>query len=268
MKGCTGRLKERVRRGDLLLQGMVHDGRSGAVVEMFHECGYDTLVIDREHTYLDNETVLEHIRLARALDLPVMVRVPEPSYAWVNCLLDQAPDGIYVPRIRSRAEVEALLSTLRYPPRGVRGVAGSTCPAGRYLGWPSLRDQLEYFRENLVVGIQIETAEAFAQLDEILSVPGIDIAVIGLDDLSVGLGIPGEWDNPRFRDAQSRILEACRRHGVLAGIPGGDPARIAQCAAEGFRVFWCASDLCCMWAGVQHQIQAIRAALERPRAGL
>ena len=263
MRGCTGQLKARVKRGDILLQGMIHDGRSGAVVEMFHECGYDTLLIDREHTFLDNETVLEHIRLARALDLPVMVRVPEPSYARINCLLDQAPDGIFIPRIRSRKEVEDVMRLIHYPPHGVRGLGGSTCPAGRYLGWPDVRDQVAYFEENLVVGIQIETAEAFANLDDILSVPGIDFAVIGLDDLSLGMGILGEWDSPTFKDAEQKVLEACQRHGVLAGVPGGDPEKIARYVEQGFRVFWCASDLCCMWAGVQQQYNSIAAALGR-----
>jgi 2-keto-3-deoxy-L-rhamnonate aldolase RhmA len=264
MKGCTGLLKERVKRGDLLLQGMIHDGRSGAVVEMFHECGFDTVVIDREHTFLDNETVLEHIRLARALDLPVMVRVPEPSYAWINCLLDQAPDGIFIPRIRTRAEVEDILNTLRYPPHGVRGLGGSTCPAGKWIGWPHVRDQVEYFQEKLVVGIQIETREAYENLDDILSVPGIDIAVIGLDDLTLGLGILGEWDSPQFQEVEQRIVEACQRHGVLAGVPGGDAQKIARHAEQGFKVFWCASDLVCMWLGVQQQYNAIATALGRP----
>ena len=263
MKGCTGYLKERVRRGDVLLQGMIHDGRSGAVVEMFHECGFDTVIIDREHTYLDNETVLEHIRLARALDLPVMVRVPEPSYAWINCLLDQAPDGIFIPRIRTRAEVEQILRALRYPPQGVRGLGGSTCPAGKFIGWPHVRQQVEYFQEKLVVGIQIETAEAFANLDDILSVPGIDVAVIGQDDLSLGLGILGEGESPEFQAAERKVLEACRRHGVLAGIPAGDPAKIARYVEQGFRVFWCASDLVCMWTGIRQQHNAIARALGR-----
>ena len=74
MKGCTGRLRERVKNGDLILVGCIMDCRSGAAVEMYHECGYDLIMIDREHTALNSETVLEHIRLARALDMPAMVR--------------------------------------------------------------------------------------------------------------------------------------------------------------------------------------------------
>ena len=263
MKGCTGLLKKRVKRGDILLQGIVTDGRSGTVVEMFHECGFDTMVIDREHSYLDNEPVLEHIRLARALDLPVMVRVPEPSYAWINCLLDQAPDGIFIPRIRTRGEVEQIMHTLRYPPHGIRGLGGSTCAAGKYMGWPHVRDQVAYFEEHLVVGIQIETAEAFANLDEILSVPGIDIALIGPDDLSIGMGMPGEWDSQQFKDFEQKILETCQKYEVLPGIPGNDPQKIAHYAERGFRVFWCASDLCCMWAGVEQQYKSVARALGR-----
>jgi len=87
--------------------------------------------------------------------------------------------------------------------------------------------------------------------------------VIGLDDLSIGLGIPGEWNSQTFKDAEQRILDTCQAHGVLAGIPGGDPERIAAYAEQGFRVFWCASDLCCMWAGVQQQYNVIANALGR-----
>ena len=74
MQGCTGLLKERVRRKDILIAGCIMDSRSGAAVEMYHESGYDVLMIDREHTALNSETILEHIRMARALGMPCMVR--------------------------------------------------------------------------------------------------------------------------------------------------------------------------------------------------
>jgi 2-keto-3-deoxy-L-rhamnonate aldolase RhmA len=266
MKGCTGLLKKRVSRGDLLLVGCIMDCRSGSAVEMYHEYGYDVVMIDREHTALNSETILEQIRLCRALDLPVIVRVADPSYHEFNRFLDQAPDGIMVPRIRTRADAERVIDTVRYAPHGRRGLGGSTCPVGKYMGWPKLTDQIDYVNKRLVVGIQIETAEALEQVDDILAVPGIDVAVVGNDDLSIGMGIPGQLDHPEYLRAVERVIESCRKHGVLPGIAGGDPTWVRYWRDKGMRMFWCAADVVSMWQATRQGIEAIRKGLERGAA--
>jgi 4-hydroxy-2-oxoheptanedioate aldolase len=265
MKGLTGDLRARLERRETVVFGSITDGRSGAVVEMFNDTGFDALLVDREHTGLNSETILEHIRLARALDFPVMVRVADPSYHERNRTLNQAPDGIYVPRIRSRAEVEAVMRTVRYPPAGVRGLGASTCPAGKYLGWGSPAEMVEGITKTLVVGIQIETAEALADLDGILSVPGLDIALVGNDDLSLGMGIVGQLEDPRYIAAVERVIAGCERNGVAPGIACGDPRRMRFWADKGMRVFWSATDITLMWAAAKDLMKDIRAAL--PRAG-
>jgi 2-keto-3-deoxy-L-rhamnonate aldolase RhmA len=262
MKGCTGVLKERVRNGDLLLVGCIMDCHSGSAVEMYHECGYDVVMIDREHTALNSETILEHIRLCRALGIPSMVRVADHSYHECNRILDQAPDGIMVPRIRTRADAEHVVNTVKYPPLGQRGLGGSTCPVGKYMGWPKVTEQIAHVNEQLVVGIQIETAEALSNLDSILSVPGIDMAIVGNDDLSIGMGIPGELDNPRYLKAVAAIIAACEKHHVLPGIAGGDPTWVRYWKDKGMRVFWCAADVVSMWDATRKGIGAIRTGLE------
>ena len=261
MKGCTGLLKERVKRNDLLLVGCIMDCRSGSAVEMYHECGYDVVMIDREHTALNSETILEQLRLCRALEIPSMVRVADHSYHEFNRMLDQAPDGIMVPRIRTRADAERVIATVKYPPLGQRGLGGSTCPAGKYIGWPKVTDQVAYVNEQLVVGIQIETAEALADVDNILSVPGIDMAIVGNDDLSVGMGIPGQLDNPRYLKAVEKVIAACEKHQVQPGIAGGDPTWVRYWRDKGMRVFWCAADVVSMWTATRNGIAAIRSGL-------
>jgi 4-hydroxy-2-oxoheptanedioate aldolase len=114
---------------------------------------------------------------------------------------------------------------------------------------------------NLVVGIQIETAEALADLDGILSVPGIDIAVVGNDDLSLGMGILGELDNPHYIQAVEKMIAACLRHGVLPGIACGDPRLMRFWADKGMRVFWSANDIAMMWAAAASLMQSIKSAL-------
>lgn len=261
MRGCTNNFKNRIKNGDTLLIGCIMDCRSGTAIEMYDACGYDAVMIDREHTALNSETILEHIRLSRALGLPAMVRVADGSYHEFNRFLDQAPDGVMVPRIRTRADAERVIQTAKYPPLGQRGLGGSTCPVGKYLGWPRLTDQIAYVNDDVVVGIQIETAEALAHADDILSVPGIDMAVVGNDDLSVGLGIPGQLDNPEYLQAVETVIAACQRHKVLPGIAGGEPTWVRYWRDRGMRVFWCAADVVSMWTATLNGIDAIREGL-------
>lgn len=261
MKGLTGELKKRVRRKDTLITGCIMDSRSGAVVEMYQECGYDLLLIDREHTALNSETILEHIRLARTLEIPCMIRAADPSYHELGRFLDQGVDGVFMPRIHSRKDAETFISNVKYPPLGLRGLGGSTCPAGKYMGWGNVKDMVEFFNENLVVGIQIETAGALADLDGVLSVPGIDVAVVGNDDLSMGMGITGELDNPKYIEAVMKVIDACERHGVLPGIACGDPALLRFWHDKGMRFFWSAADICLMWDAARKQISNIKTAL-------
>ncbi|RIH63975.1 hypothetical protein D1164_16710 [Mariniphaga sediminis] len=263
MKGLTGELKKRVREKDTLLAGCVMDSRSGAVIEMYHETGFDLIMVDREHSGLNNETILEHIRLARALGIPCMVRVAEPGYAELNRTMDYAPDGIFVPRIRTREEVENIIKMIKFPPKGVKGYGASTCPAGKYVGWENPLEQLDFFNKNFVVGIQIETAEALENLDDILSVPGIDIAVVGNDDLSLGMGIPTQFDSPEYIAAVKKIISTCNKYEVLPGIACGDPVRIKFWKEQGMRVFWAAADIMSMWLYTKQSYKAIREELAK-----
>jgi len=261
MKGFTGELKKRVRSKDTLLFGCIMDSHSGAVVEMYHETGFDAIMIDREHTALNSETIREHIRLARALDLPCMVRAADSSYHEVCRVLDQGADGVFMPRIRSRREAEAYVANVKYPPVGIRGIGPSTCPAGKYVGWNHSTEMAKYFNENLVIGIQIETAEALANVDDILLVPGIDVAVVGNDDLSLGMGILGQFDSPEYIEAVKSVIAACERHCVLPGIAGGDPTWVRYWHDQGMRLFWCAADIVSMWNATRSGIAAIRGRL-------
>jgi len=250
MRVCEGHLRKRVDSKDLLLFACIIDSRSSSVIELFQEAGFDAVLIDREHSALNHETIMDHIRVARALGFPCMVRVAEDAYHELNRTLDQAPDGIFVPRIKSREQVEQILRTVRYRPLGIRGLAGSTCPAGKYKGWDGgVTEQIETINRNTVVGIQIETAEALEHLDEILSVDGLDLAVIGPDDLGMNMGLPGQLQSKRFHDAVERIIATCEKHGVLPGIAAGDPDVVAHWIKRGAKVIWYAADIGLIWAG-------------------
>jgi 2-keto-3-deoxy-L-rhamnonate aldolase RhmA len=155
------------------------------------------------------------------------------------------------------------MEMVKFPPYGVKGYGASTCPAGKYLGWETPLDQLDYYNNDIVMGIQIETAEALADLDGILSVPGIDIAVVGNDDLSLGMGIPRQFESPEYIDAMKKIIAACIKHNVLPGIACGDPVKIKFWKEQGMRVFWAASDIGSMWTYTKQSIHAIQEELAK-----
>ena len=258
MTTCTGLLKRKIENKETLLSGCVFDSRSGSVIEMYHELGFDMVLIDREHGGFNSETVFEHIRLARALNFPCMVRVAEPSYAELNRVMDQAPDGIFVPRIRTRKDVEDFMKLIKFPPRGIKGYAGSACPAGKYLGWERPLEQLDYFNRDFVVGIQIETAESIDNLDDILSVPGVDVALVGNDDLSLGMGIPTQTDKTEYIETVKKVIATCNKYGVLPGIACGDPKKIKFWQDQGMRLFWAAFDVISMWQHTKNLYKSIQ----------
>ncbi|MCE5197680.1 MAG: aldolase/citrate lyase family protein [Armatimonadota bacterium] len=258
MRVCEGTLKRKVKNNDVLLFGCILDSRSASVVEVFHATGYDGVLIDREHSPLTEETIADHIRVARCLGLPCMVRVAEDCYHELNRALDQGADGVFVPRIRSREQVEKLVDTVRYRPIGNRGLAGSCCPIGKYIGWNSVDEQIETVNDNTVIGIQIETAEALANLDDILSVEGIDIAVVGNDDLSLGMGIPGQLQNPEYIAAVEHIIEVCNKYGVMPGIAVGDSETTLRWMDKGMKAFWFGCDIAWLYRICQSEVNAVR----------
>jgi len=266
MRYGIGKLKARIKQKKPVFFGCVMESRTGATVEGYHEAGLDALMIDREHSSLDRTAVAELIRTARLLDFPCMVRASHNTYAEICPLLDQLPDGIFIPRIRTRADVEELMAIVKYPPLGQRGCGASTCPAGRYVGWKGgAAEMIETVGRDTVVGIQIETREALEQVDDILSVPGIDVVIVGNDDLSVGMGIPGEFDNPRYLDAVRRIIAACERHGVAPGIAGGAPDWVRFWLREGMRCFWVCDDNGLVWNGARRVAESLHAILDEEK---
>lgn len=243
MRVCEGLLKKRVQNGDVLINATILDTRSPAVIEAYHAAGYDMVLIDREHSALNEETIADLVRVARCLGFPCMVRVAEDCYHEINRTLDQGADGIFVPRIKSREQVERIVQMVKYRPLGIRGLAGSSCPIGKYSGWDSVTDQIEAVNANTVIGIQIETAESLERLDEILSVEGVDIALIGNDDLSINMGMPGQTKDPRYIETVEHVFDACRKHGVLPGIAVGDPETTVFWINRGAKVIWYSCDI-------------------------
>jgi 4-hydroxy-2-oxoheptanedioate aldolase len=167
-----------------------------------------------------------------------LARVPWNDPAILMKSLDAGVYGVICPMINTRAEAEALVRACKYPPRGYRSFG--PVRASIYAGG----DYIDHANDDLVVMPMIETAEALRNLDEILSVPGVDAVYVGPADLSLALGCRPRLDqtDAPVVEAQQKIVEACKRHGVVAGIHNATSGYALKMMAAGYQFVTLASD--------------------------
>lgn len=207
--GPRGRLRQKLQE-DRPLIGMGVTTPLPAVVEIAGGAGYDYVFIDLEHTALALRELENLIRAAELCQVATIVRVPENGAGIVRRVLELGADAVKVPHVTSAQEAGRAVRHARFPPLGERGTAGFVRSAGYRAQWPAW---LEHANRDTCVDVMIEDVAAVERLDEILSVPGIDLVSFGQYDYSVSMGAPGEVDDPRIDDALRRICAAAARHG-------------------------------------------------------
>lgn len=234
--------------------------RDPVVSEMNAELDFDFIVIDIEHTTTGLESLEHMIRAVDAAsgETASIVRLPWNDPVIIKRVLDIGPTGIMAPMIGTAEEAEALVHASRYPPEGMRGVAGRR--AARY-GF----DMPEYFFEandEIVVLAQIETEEGFNNVGSIAAVDGIDGLFMGPADLSANLGIYGEWDSDEFMQAVDSILTAADSAGTPVSTLTTDPADITKWMNVGFDFLMAGTDTSHLVRGAENAIATFNAAVE------
>jgi 2-keto-3-deoxy-L-rhamnonate aldolase RhmA len=190
--------------------------RSEEVVKILSAAGFRWAFIDTEHGGFDLETVQEICRIAPFYDFAPIVRVADLQYSLVTRALDVGAPGVIFPRVESPELLEKAVSWTRFPPQGIRGFGLS--PFNFNFEPMTMPQMMEFVNENTMVVLQIETVRAFEARNELLSVPGIDAVMVGPSDLSISLGVPGDFQNPKLVDTVEKIRESCLEHGIVPGI--------------------------------------------------
>lgn len=210
--GPAQRFRKLISRRTVL--GTFSKSQDPAFIEIIGHAGFDFVVLDLEHGPNTVLSLQNLIRAAEVTDLFPIVRVKEDTPSLISEVLDVGAAGIQVPKISSRREAEAVLQVARFIPLGMRGV----CRFVRAADYSSL-DRYEYFaRANTaVIVMQLEGVSAVENLQEILSVPGWDIAFIGPYDLSQSLGVTGQVDDPRVTQMMKTIVDECVNRNVVVG---------------------------------------------------
>jgi 2-keto-3-deoxy-L-rhamnonate aldolase RhmA len=208
-------LKAKLSRGETVWGTFVFECGAPSTPRYLKEAGWDYILIDTEHASFNIETVANLLQVSSAVGLPTLVRVPETQRSLLSRPLDAGALGLMVPRVESRAQAEDIVRYTKYPPVGDRGaILGSAHNAYRAVDGKSF---MRRANAEILLVMQIETQAGLDHMDEILSVPGLDVALIGPYDLSTSLGVPGEVNHPRMVRAIDGFLKGCRRHGVVPG---------------------------------------------------
>ncbi len=219
---------------------------------MAHQ-GFDWLCIDMQHGIVDYQVAVTMLQAISTTDTIPFVRVPWNEQGIIGKVLDAGAYGVIVPMVNSVEEARAAVASCRYAPDGQRSYGPIRAA---YYGGP---DYASRANEEIACTPMIETTAALAQLDSILSVPGIDAVYVGPADLSLTMGLQPamDQDDVRFQEALQAVVDGCDRHEITPGIHA-NAALAAKRAATGFRMITVSSDVGSIAAGAADDLRGVR----------
>lgn len=230
-----------MREGQTTIGLMLVEIRQPSIMQVLSIAGFQFVLIDAEHGPFNIETIADLSRSAVRQGMTPIVRVTEASYTQITQALDSGAQGVMIPRITDPQQVRDVIQIMKYPPMGRRGSVLARGHTGFESG--SVVDAMAQMNEETMLVVQVETKQAVERLDEIVSVPGVDAALIGPNDLSIALGVPGEMRDPVLEDAVQKTIRACEKHSVVPAIHMNDVELGQYWAERGMRMISLNSEL-------------------------
>ncbi len=226
--------KEKLRNGETVY-GVFVRYPNATLVEVLGYCGWDFIVFDGEHGTIEPADCEQMVRAAELQGVTPIIRVPVNQPHVILRFMDTGAHGLHVPMVKSQADAEAVVQSVKYQPRGSRGLAAiRAADYAQKVPFAFSQYIAQANTETLVVA-HIETVDSVERLPEILAVEGLDVAFLGPTDLSNSLGHPGEAQHPEVQAAFQRCADALKNSNVALGVmvPNIDAAR--QWKARGAR---------------------------------
>lgn len=254
----SGQLKEALARFEQPTGNWISIGHP-SVTEVSAELGFDFVLVDTEHTTMSLETVENHVRAvdAAAGKTEAVVRVPSSDIVRVKRILDTGAVGVMVPMVESADEAERIVEAVRYPPEGVRGIAGGR--ASQY--GLDMEEYVATANDSVVTIVQIETRAGLQNVGEIADVDGIDAVFVGPADLSGALDVFGDQNSKRLSDAMNRVVRTAHEVGVPVGTLTVDPSTIEPRVEQGFDFLIVGKDLSSFASAAREAKQTYESAL-------
>lgn len=251
------RVLERLRADELALGVLLRQARTIDIVKAMRSCDFDWLFIDMEHGSLSTDSAAQLCVAALECGIAPIVRAPIMDTRTASKMLDNGALGIIMPRVETAEQARTITSHLRFAPAGHRSVIG-TLPHFDFQPPPLAEATRQMDAEILLIAI-IETPDAVKNVDEIAAVSGIDILLIGSNDLTLEMGIHGEFLHPEFDSSVQRVLAAARRHGRYVGLGGiGDESIMARYIQQGVRFIPTLADIQYLMQAATQRTAALR----------
>lgn len=256
-------LKAMLKAGEVALCMRTVFARTTEVAFMAEAAGFDCFYMDLEHCTASLAETGEICATAAAIGLPALVRVPVYDDPAITKLLDAGAAGIIAPHVDTAAQARAVVDACAFAPLGKRSASGPAFQFG-YAAM-TLAEQARRVNEATLVVVMLETALSVQNAREIAAVPGVDMLLIGTNDLGLDIGIPGDYGAKPIEDAYRSVGEACREHGKALGIAGiGDSEVVARYVAMGARFISAGTDAGFLLAGMRGRVKELRT-LAAPR---
>jgi 2-keto-3-deoxy-L-rhamnonate aldolase RhmA len=250
------RTKQLLRDGKAVVGTMLTENATPETARMMGAAGFDFIFIDTEHGPFTFETVANVVRAAKSVGLTCLVRVTDPEYHLIARTLDAGAQGLMIPRVETRESVEKIISAAKYPPMGERGYGPRTIITD--FEQMSVRDLTSEQNEDTLIVLQIEKKSAIERIEDLVAVKGVDVALIGPNDLSISLGVPGEFENPAMIDAIQKVATACEKHGIASGTHVRDMRSLLFWKSRGMRMLTYSTDANMLLGAASDAVKEIR----------
>jgi len=251
-------VKEKLARGEVVASMTVRLVRNVEIAAIAKTAGFDTLYIDVEHSSFSLETTSQICVAALGLGIAPFVRVPSHRPEHVGRALDGGALGVIAPHVASAEEARAVVRAAKFAPLGERSAAGAL-PHLQYRAFPPAEANAALNAATMVI-VQCESAAFLDGADAIMAVEGVDMALIGTNDLLADWGLTGQYGHARVRDAYARVIAAAQRHGKHVGVGGlaSRPDLAAEFVRMGARYVSTGTDLAFLMAACTEKAKQVR----------
>ncbi len=257
MPAIANTARERLAAGQLSLGMALRQARTVDIGRVLAACGFDFAFIDMEHNTMGVDTAAQIAVACHDAGVTPLVRVPGYEHYLATRLLDAGAMGIVFPHVDTADQARQLVSNCKYPPLGHRSLGGPMAQLG-FRPYPRAESTAAVNKETLLV-MMLETPGAIEHAEAIAAVPGVDVLLIGTNDLTLEMGIAGKYDDLQVVRAYDTVIAACRKHGKYPGMGGiYDHPTMEKYIKMGARFILCGSDISFLMAGGQARAEFLR----------
>ncbi|MBD2704147.1 2-dehydro-3-deoxyglucarate aldolase [Spirosoma sp. BT702] len=249
-------LKKRLQQGETLNGCWLNLG-SSLTAEIVGQAGFDWVLIDLEHGAGSEKDALYQLQALAHTSVGTIVRVESAESQRIHRVLDMGAEGIMCPKIKNQDDAQKVVNGLHYPPHGNRGVA-KMVRATNFA--QNFNQYYEASRDTILGVVQIETKEVLNHLDAVANMDGVDVLFIGPADLSMELGIFGQFDHPRFKEALHKTVNAAKRAGKATGILFFNPDDYKTYHDLGIQLIACGADATFVAEGARNMAKKLNEA--------